>query len=64
MNSDQLPPPPAANLSFPPQDDTELRFSYLDSFVTSWVTPQSSQDPCSFDIEYWNESTPDDGAWK
>lgn len=59
MSSDQL-PPPLANISFP-RGGTELQFNYLDSFVTSWVTPESSQDPCFFSLTYWNDSS--NGPW-
>lgn len=57
MTSYQLPPPPA-NFSFPPDNDEQLQFNYLDSFVTSWVTPESSEDPAFLSLYYWNSSTP------
>ncbi len=59
MSSDHL-PPPSANLSFPPEK-TEVQFNYLDSFVTSWVTPEFSQDPCILSLAYWNDSS--NGPW-
>ncbi len=60
MSSDQV-PPPSANFSFPP-GDSKLHFNYIDSFVTSWVTPALSKDPCIFSLYYWNGSNPS-GEW-
>lgn len=49
-------PPPMANLTYPPSNRDELQFNFLDSFATSWVTPEFSKEPCFLSLYYWNSS--------
>ena len=58
MASDQI-PPPNANVTFPPGTGNQLTFNYLDSFVTSWVTPQSAETPCHIALHFWINDTLD-----
>ena len=59
MSLEQI-PAPLANFSFPPGTSEELQFNYIDSFVTTWVTPEGSHNPCFLSLYYWNSSAPHD----
>ena len=62
MSSNQI-PAPLANFSFPPETSEQLQFNYIDSFVTTWVTPEGSHEPCFLSLYYWNSSDPK-APWK
>ena len=64
MSSDQV-PPSTTYCTFPLDGDQlhggQLHINYLDSFVTSWVTPPIAQEPCDLSLCFLEQDVSNQG---